>query len=84
MASTRTYLLTLKDPRTPAPADVAQVERCATRIVDGVGRTLKMEAPDQDLGQLSAQLPSWHVQTEIAYQVPDTRRYVQAPPPKTT
>ncbi len=80
MPKTRCFLLTLKDTRPVTAGDMAEVEKSSARILDRAGRTLKIEAPDQDPDQLSAKLPGWHVQEELQYPVPDTRRRVEHPP----
>ena len=80
MPKLRKYVLTLKDQRSPAPADEEQVAKCEGRIVDRVGRTVKVEAPESSLEDLGKKLPSWHVQPELTYEVPDTRRFVKEPP----
>lgn len=72
----RHFVLTLKEERPPAPADLSQVEQCVVRIVDRVGRILKVDAPEQELAELARKMPSWHVQPEIEYRVPDTRRLI--------
>lgn len=78
MPKLRRFVLTLKEARPPAPQDLAQVEKSGSvQILDQVGRILKVEAPEQDAAQLSKKLPSWNVQPEIEYQVPDTRRLIE-------
>lgn len=81
MAAPKTYLLTLKESRAPTPADETQLQRCGARILERVGRTVKVEVPEQSAEQLAAALPGWHVQSEVEYRVPDTRRFVRSPPP---
>lgn len=77
MPKVRCFVLTLKEARTPAPEDLAQVEKTnSVRILDRVGRILKVEASNQDAAQLSKQMPNWNVQAEVEYQVPDTRRLI--------
>ena len=77
----RKYVLTLKEQRSPSASDEEQVAKCEGRIVDRVGRTVKMEAPEGSLEDLGEKMPSWHVQPELSYEVPDTRRFVKKPPP---
>jgi len=73
----RRLVLTLKESRPPATADLAQVESSAVHVLDRIGRILKVEALDQAVADLATKLPSWHVQPDAEYSVPDTRRLIE-------
>ncbi|HWM62444.1 MAG TPA: hypothetical protein VNP96_00460 [Solirubrobacterales bacterium] len=65
------YVLMSQD-ESPQQADIDLIERSSgVTVVDRSARGLLVDAPDETVRELSAQLPNWTVANEVTYAPPE-------------
>lgn len=76
------FVLRYRGPGPPPEADVARVaELPSAVVVDATARMLLVESDGDELRGLVDSLPDWVMAPDRSYEIPDTRKRAQRPPP---